>query len=166
MIARRSSSRRGVTYLASRRAVSKALAGLDAARIKTIDDLVAAVSAMCGKPIYLYALDEAAWGALTAFLEETEEEISIYYRIQDTPVYRLQCICHELGHLVMGTECSLTIDEAVANQVEVSERAIRVHARDLRDTPEERAAEEFAFAALRHLRDAAKPKSLAGDIFA
>ncbi|MEO7016631.1 MAG: hypothetical protein ABI130_14515 [Leifsonia sp.] len=142
------------------------MTGLDADGIETIEDLIAAVEKKCNKPILLNSLDEAEWGALTAFLEETEDEISIYYRIQDTPQYRLQCICHELGHLVMGTECALMVDEAVAAQVEVSDRAIRVHARDLRDTPEERAAEEFAFGSLRHLRDAAKPKSRAAEIFA
>lgn len=149
-----------------RKSVGQAVNQLASAEIGTIGALVQAVSAYYGKPIALEALEPGEWGPLTAFLEEDDDQVTIYYRSEDSPQYRLQCICHELGHLMMGTACSLPIDEAVTSQVEVSEGVIRVQARDLRDTPEEAAAEEFAFVVIRLLRVAAQPRSLMAEIFA
>jgi len=134
--------------------------------VTSFDQLLEKVSTFYGKPIHLEALGEDAWGPLTAFLDETPEEVTVFYRTQDSPQYQLQCICHEFGHLVLGTGCGLSIDESVASQVEIGDRSIRVQARDLRDTAEERAAEEFAFAVIRHLRNAGREKSLAAVIWA
>lgn len=135
-----------------RRAVRKALDGLGIQGARSVEELVGAVAGIYGKPIYLEALDEANWGSLTAFLE-VPEYVTIYYRIQDTPQYRLQCICHELGHLVMGTSCALPMDSHLAEQVEIPEGSIRLQARDLRDTEAERAAEDFSFAVIRRFRE-------------
>lgn len=134
--------------------------------VSSFDDLLTTVSTFYGKPVHLEPLDEDAWGPLTAFLDETPEEVTIFYRTQDTSQYQLQCICHEFGHLVLGTGCGLSVDESVASQVEIGERSIRVQARDLRDTPEERAAEEFAFAVIRHLRTAGRTRTRAAVIWA
>lgn len=149
-----------------RKSVERAVDQLAHVEFDTITVLVQAVSTFYGKPIVLESLAPGEWGPLTAFLEEDEDQVTIYYRSEDSPQYRLQCICHELGHLMMGTACSLPIDEAVTSQVHVSEGAIRVQARDLRDTPEEAAAEEFAFVVIRHIRTAGRPRSLAAEIFA
>lgn len=134
--------------------------------VYSFDDLLQRVSAFCGKPVYLEPLDEGAWGPLTAFLDETPEEVTIFYRKQDTPQYQLQCICHEFGHLILGTGCGLSVDESVASQVEISDRSIRVQARDLRDTREERAAEEFSFAVIGHLRRARRAHTRAAAVWA
>ena len=131
-----------------------------------IKGLVHAVGEAYGKRITLEPLAPDAWGALTAFLVEDEGGVTIYYRLQDSPQYRLQCICHELGHLAMGTGCSLPWDETLAAQVEVPETTIRLQARDLRDSPEERSAEEFAFVSIRRLRTLGRSPSRASEIWA
>ncbi|NQX11185.1 hypothetical protein HQQ80_06080 [Microbacteriaceae bacterium VKM Ac-2855] len=148
------------------RAVRKALADLDIQSVHSVEELVDAVRQVYGKPIHLEALDEANWGPLTAFLEEVAEYVTIYYRIQDTPQYRLQCICHELGHLVLGTACALTVDEHLAEQVEVPACSIRLQARDLRDTDVERQAEEFSFAVIRRLREQLRGRTRCGEALA
>ena len=117
-------------------------------------------------PVALEVLSPGNWGPLTAFLDEDEEQVTIYYRSEDTPQYQLQCICHELGHLVMGTDCALPIDESLTSQVEIKGTTIRLQARDLRDTPVEREAEEFAFSAVRFLRGSSRPVSRARKTFA
>jgi len=153
--------------LTVRKLVDDALAEVFTEDVRSIVDLVDAVSEWYGKPIYVDALDEDAnWGALTAFLTEDEEGVTVYYRLADSPQYRLQCICHELGHLVMRTDCSLPFDDEVAEQVAVPAGVYRLQARDLRDTPGERSAEEFAFAAIRALRDSARPKTRDAEIWA
>lgn len=152
--------------ISTRRSVERALDGLPFDRIESIHDLVEAVSRTYGKPISLEPLAIEKWGALTGFLVEDETDVAIYYRLQDSPQYRLQCICHELGHLVMGTECSLPVDETLAAQISVPSGTIRLQARDLRDTPSERSAEEFAFSAIKRLRDAGRRHSLDAEIWA
>lgn len=150
-----------------RKLIHHALSTVFTNDVKSIYDLVDAVSLWYGKPIYVDALDEAGnWGALTAFLTEDEEAVTVYYRLSDSPQYRLQCICHELGHLVMRTECSLPFDDEVAAQVAVPAGVVRLQARDLRDSPSERSAEEFAFSAIRALRDSARPKTRDAEIWA
>ena len=150
----------------TRRAVERALDDLPLEHVTSVGELVDAVSLSYGKPIYLEPLDPDQWGALTGFLAEVDDEVVIYYRLQDSPQYRLQCICHELGHLVMGTECSRAFDVTLARQVSVPEGAIRLQARDLRDTPPERYAEEFAFAAILRLRAAGRPATRDAEIWA
>ena len=148
------------------RSVRKAVADFDVSGVDSVEALVDAVSAMYGKPIYLEALDEANWGSLTAFLDESAEAVTIYYRIQDTPQYRLQCICHELGHLVLGSACALPIDSHVAEQVEVPAGSLRLQARDLRDTGVEREAEAFSFGVIRQLRNQLRGRTRRGETFA
>lgn len=148
------------------KSVRKAVADFESPSIDSVEELVSAVSGMYGKPIYLEALDEANWGPLTAFLDESADAVTIYYRIQDTPQYRLQCICHELGHLVMGSSCALPFDVHLADQVDIPAGSLRLQARDLRDTDVEREAEEFSFSVIRHLRNQLRRRTRLGEAFA
>lgn len=147
------------------KSVRKAVAGFESPRIDTVEALVSAVSEIFGKPIYLESLDEANWGSLTAFLAESDDAVTIYYRLQDTPQYRLQCICHELGHLVMGSSCALPFDVHVAEQVDIPVGSQRLQARDLRDTDAEKEAEEFSFHVIRHLRSQMRHRTRLGEAF-
>lgn len=142
----------------NRRTLRRALSLLADDDFETVDSLVQAASRIMGKPIYLEGLAPAAWGALTAFLDEDDDAVTIYYRLQDSPQYRLQCICHELGHLLLGTGCALPVDPHLAAQLDMRPGVVRLQGRDLRETREEHIAEKFAFLAIRLLRRRAMSK--------
>ncbi|WP_156322596.1 hypothetical protein [Leucobacter musarum] len=148
------------------KAVREALSTLGIRRANTLDEIVAAISTQYGKPIYLEALPSGDWGSLTAFLDEGPDHVTVFFRLQDSPQYRLQCVCHELGHLVMDTDCSRMIDSSLATKVGVSAGTIRMQARDLRNTDAEREVEEFAYALVQRLRSRSWAHSRAGVVLA
>ena len=66
-----------------KRTIRESLTALNVGEIHNLDGLIAAVSGIYGKQVFLEPLEVAAWGPLTAFLADIPEGLMVYYRLQD-----------------------------------------------------------------------------------
>jgi hypothetical protein len=64
--------------------------------------VVAAVAARIGKPVRVVDVDGPSWGALTALVSQSPDAALVLLPPGSTPLYRMHCVLHELGHLVRG----------------------------------------------------------------
>jgi hypothetical protein len=64
--------------------------------------VVDAVSARLGKPVRVVDVDGPSWGALTALVSQSPDAALVLLPPGSTPLYRMHCVLHELGHLVRG----------------------------------------------------------------
>ncbi|PYY35597.1 MULTISPECIES: hypothetical protein [unclassified Curtobacterium] len=64
--------------------------------------VVDAVAARIGKPIRVVDVDGPSWGALTALVSQSPDAALVLLPPGSTPLYRMHCVLHELGHLVRG----------------------------------------------------------------
>ncbi|PZE65977.1 hypothetical protein [Curtobacterium sp. MCBD17_021] len=64
--------------------------------------VVDAVAARIGKPVRVVDVDGPGWGALTALVSQLPDVALVLLPPGSTPLYRMHCVLHELGHLVRG----------------------------------------------------------------
>jgi hypothetical protein len=64
--------------------------------------VVDAVAARIGKPVRVVDVDGPSWGALTALVSQSPDAALVLLPPGSTPLYRMHCVLHELGHLVRG----------------------------------------------------------------
>jgi hypothetical protein len=64
--------------------------------------VVDAVADRLGKPVRVVDVDGPSWGSLTALVSQLPGEALVLLPPGATPLYRMHCVLHELGHLVRG----------------------------------------------------------------
>lgn len=67
-----------------------------------LGDVVTAVARKTGKPVRVVDVDGPSWGGLTALVSQLPDEALVLLPPGSTPLYRMHCVLHELGHLVRG----------------------------------------------------------------
>jgi hypothetical protein len=71
----------------------------DAPRLGHVVD---AVARRIGTPVRVVDVDGPSWGGLTALVSQLPDEALVLLPPGATPLYRMHCVLHELGHLVRG----------------------------------------------------------------
>ncbi|TQL46877.1 hypothetical protein [Subtercola boreus] len=171
--------------------VEKVLDQVGAAPGDDLETVLRKVQAVVGMPLRLERpMHEWTGSALTAAMAFHERHISLFYAPHRSLVYQLHCIYHELGHVLLQTECrhiskaemsalSIPIEGVITayarklNPTEtIAPRNFDLHEIDrTRLTPAARdfeAAEEmvenFAYALAARIRE--RPLSRMGEVFA
>lgn len=126
-------------------AVEATLARLDG--VTSPEQLIDLVASILGKPVRVESVGDASWGNLTGLLVETPTLARIFVRATDPAIYRLHCILHEIGHLVLH-HAACTAETLRSGRGNVAPGQILTRGRLLIDgsaASEEMAAEAVAF---------------------
>src|ERR1700712_4987697 len=115
--------------------VEEVLDQVGAAPGDDLETVLRKVESVVGMPLRLEApMHEWMGTALTAAMAFHERHISLFYAPHRSLVYQLHCIYHELGHVLLRTECQ-HISEAEMTALSIPiEGVINAYARKLTPT--------------------------------
>lgn len=124
------------------------VAALDLGSGSNLQEIAGRVAQVYGKRLIFEGLEEDGWGSLTALWVDQPDQGMIFYRQRDPQVYRVHCIFHEFGHILLGHYwCSAgeRMGMNLWNGDRVHARTLEVLGNAARTNEVERAAEDIAF---------------------
>jgi len=129
--------------------VASVVDSLGIGRHASFDEVIDAVSTVCGKRLRLEPVDDATLAQLTGLWIETNDASYVFFRSTDPLVYKMHSIFHEFGHILLdhdGCELTATLSGVSLTANGLGGEIMRAKGRGLLDDRSEQLAEMIAYA--------------------